>query len=110
MKIIMASRGSCKTYQCIQELRSNPNAIMLVPLEVQKTQILSQYRYKNLEKRIFSLNNATRHKFAGVSKNPQIIIDNLEAVLQGILHAPCILATFSIEDRRPDSVYCSMEG
>jgi hypothetical protein len=111
MEILMTSRGGGKTYYAVQELRSNPNAILIVPIREQREQILRRYKYRNIEKRIIAASdtfsiNTIRH----IVKEPVFIFDNVEACLSILFGGNTVLITTSIEDRLPDSVYVKFRG
>jgi hypothetical protein len=111
MRILMTSRGRGKTYECVQMLKANANAILIVPLERQKDLILQQYKYKSIKNRVFSCVDLLNNKLVGFVKTDTVLIlDNLEAILQCAFKRSVVFATITIEDRFPDSVYCSIEG
>lgn len=94
MKFYDMGRGDGKTTKCIVELARNPNAVLLVGNRGMKGMIIDQYKgIHNIENRVFA-----PYEIAEIQKyhrDYEIIIDELDYVLKGLLGSKVKFATIT---------------
>ena len=96
MRIYDMSRGEGKTTKCIIELAKNPKSILLVGNGGMKRMIVEQYRgIEDVENRVFTPYEIEKIEQRYRYRDCDIIIDELEYVLEGLLNHRVKFATIT---------------
>ena len=103
MRIFVKGRALGKTHYCIQQMKDDDSALLIVFCENEKRRIINQYCDSVLEKqqynkRIYTIEEVLAGKLRGEIGNAytnRIIIDNVDIILSRIIGYPIHLITLN---------------
>jgi hypothetical protein len=89
----LGTRGSGKTFQCVEWLYDHPKSILIVADERRRKQIISHFNLTKEQAEQVVTPLSYRSAVLGKHTRPEVVIDQLHDVLQVLLGAPVVLAT-----------------